>query len=202
MEQINLDGYDIIGKDKLVYEFSMQEKDGNSDLYSNLLKIYHINLKHLEKTMKKDYNNLEKYSLFERIGMIFMTKNKEDLKNVVRNDKYLSKIMKAIEEINQDNSLIEQYSKHDLEVMAEVQEKLQEVEEKLQEAKEKEQEAKEKEQEAKERVQEGIEKGIEQGEKNKQIEIAKNMLNLNIEISLIEKATGLSEKEIKMIKKQ
>ena len=42
----------------------------------------------------------------------------------------------------------------------------------------------------------GIERGIEQGSKQKEIEIAKNLLN-KLPIEEIAKATGLSEEEIK-----
>ena len=40
------------------------------------------------------------------------------------------------------------------------------------------------------------ETGIEQGEKNKQIEIAKAMLNKNMDINLISELTGLCIAEI------
>ena len=42
----------------------------------------------------------------------------------------------------------------------------------------------------------GIEKGMKQGSKEKQIEIAKNLMSLNVSIDNIMKATGLSEKEL------
>ena len=44
---------------------------------------------------------------------------------------------------------------------------------------------------------EGYEDGIEQGEKNKQIEIAKKLLTMNIALEQIIEATGLSKEEIK-----
>ena len=42
--------------------------------------------------------------------------------------------------------------------------------------------------------------GLEQGLKNKALEIAKNMLQMNMDIDIISKATGLSKKEINDIK--
>ncbi|ANY68421.1 hypothetical protein BBD42_19555 [Paenibacillus sp. BIHB 4019] len=48
-------------------------------------------------------------------------------------------------------------------------------------------------------IAQGIEKGIEKGERQKAIEIAKNMLALGIEIALIAKASGLSEAEVKAL---
>ncbi|MET3937622.1 putative transposase/invertase (TIGR01784 family) [Paenibacillus sp. PvP094] len=44
------------------------------------------------------------------------------------------------------------------------------------------------------------EKGLVEGEKRKAIEIAKNMLSLGIEVSVISKASGLSESEVEALK--
>ena len=46
------------------------------------------------------------------------------------------------------------------------------------------------------RISVATEKGIEQGEKKKQIEIAKKMLQKNMQIGEIEEITGLSKEEI------
>ena len=43
----------------------------------------------------------------------------------------------------------------------------------------------------------GIRKGIEQGAEERTIDIAKNLLNLNLSLKDISKATGLSLKELK-----
>ena len=43
--------------------------------------------------------------------------------------------------------------------------------------------------------------GVTEGEKNKSIEIAKNLINLNMDIDTIVKATGLSKKEIEKLMK-
>ena len=47
----------------------------------------------------------------------------------------------------------------------------------------------------------GIQKGIEQGEKNKAIEIAKSLLNIGLDVSTISKSTGLDIDEIEELKK-
>ena len=49
-------------------------------------------------------------------------------------------------------------------------------------------------------IERGIEQGIEQGENNKSIEIAKNMLNKNMNINIISEVTGLSKEEIENLK--
>lgn len=46
---------------------------------------------------------------------------------------------------------------------------------------------------------EGLEQGLKQGEKQKSIEIAKNMLKENIDIDIIAKTTGISKKELKTL---
>ncbi len=47
---------------------------------------------------------------------------------------------------------------------------------------------------------EGIEQGIKQGAKEKQLEIAKNMLNKNIDINTISEITSLTKEEIESLK--
>ena len=46
---------------------------------------------------------------------------------------------------------------------------------------------------------EGVERGIEQGEKNKAISIAKNLKNAGIDIKIISENTGLSVEEIEKL---
>lgn len=46
----------------------------------------------------------------------------------------------------------------------------------------------------------GMEKGLVEGEKRKAIEIAKNMLSVGIEISVIAKTSGLTESEVEALK--
>ncbi len=46
---------------------------------------------------------------------------------------------------------------------------------------------------------EGIKQGFDKGKKEKQIEIAKKMLEENMDIKLISKLTSLTEKEIKKL---
>ena len=51
-------------------------------------------------------------------------------------------------------------------------------------------------------MEQGLEKGIEKGSKEKSMEIAKNMLNKNMDIDLISELTNLSSKEIEEIKNE
>ena len=47
----------------------------------------------------------------------------------------------------------------------------------------------------------GLAEGRQEGLKTRSVEIAKNLLNLNIDISTIMKSTGLSKQEIKNLSK-
>ena len=51
-------------------------------------------------------------------------------------------------------------------------------------------------------IKEGIKKGIEEGKNERNIEIAKNLLSQNIDIEIIENATGLSKAEIEKMKQE
>lgn len=46
----------------------------------------------------------------------------------------------------------------------------------------------------------GLEEGLTKGERQKAVEIARNMLSLDIEIEVIAKASGLSESEVQSLK--
>jgi len=48
-------------------------------------------------------------------------------------------------------------------------------------------------------IKDGLEQGIEQGQKNKQIEIAKRLLDKKMEISTISEITGLTIQEIETL---
>ena len=52
----------------------------------------------------------------------------------------------------------------------------------------------------KEGLKEGLDKGLKEGERNKSIEIAKNMLKDNVDINIISKYSGLSVEEIECLK--
>ena len=52
----------------------------------------------------------------------------------------------------------------------------------------------------KEGIEEGLKEGLKEGEKNKSIEIAKNMLKDNVDINIISKYSGLNIEEINKLK--
>ena len=177
--QINYDNYDILKKNKPVYRFSIKEETYDSDLYKQLIQIFHINLSYFAKILKEGYNKDRKFSLFEKMCLIFKTRTKQTLEEIVKGDEELNKLRKAIEDINNNEGAWKKYSKAEIELAIEAREAR---EKGLQEGRE-----------------EGIKEGIKEGEKNKQIEIAKNMLLKDMDISIISELTGLSKEEINCI---
>ena len=51
-------------------------------------------------------------------------------------------------------------------------------------------------------IKQGVEQGIKQGEENKKIELAKKMKQEGIDITTIQKITGLSQEEISKLQKK
>ena len=99
----------------------------------------------------------------------------KDLEKVCKGDKMMEKYKEKIEKLNEDPEFIEVVSKEkDAEMVHNTL--------------------------IKEGYEQGIEvgmsQGLEQGKSSRNIEIAKNMLKDNIDISIISKYTGLSKEEI------
>lgn len=113
--QINFDNYDIENKNKLIYKYNL-----TGDFYSNLINIYHINLKHFTNVVKEGYNDIEKYSVFERMCMIFMAKNKEELDKITKDNVDLKEIANIIETIENDDGSegYLNFTKHEIDLLA------------------------------------------------------------------------------------
>jgi len=121
----------------------------------------------------KFVNNYENYNTYDA----GIKEAKEKLSKLRYDDETLT-VIKSIEEKEMDNEA-EKYNSH--------QKGLEEGEKKgIKKG-------------LKEGLKEGIKKGKEEGLKEKSIEIAKNMLKLNVDINIISQSTGLSIREIKSI---
>ena len=86
---------------------------------------------------------------------------------------------KIIDDLNRDVTLIDLYSKEELDEWAKRVDRKQAI---------------------KEGKAEGKAEGRAEGKIESKLEIAQNMLNMNMDIKIISKATGLSENEIKNLK--
>ena len=146
-------------------------KDENGKEEGGIIK-YQV---YLENIKEKYYNNDELTKLEKYLLMIKLRKRKE-LKEISKGDKNMSDVYKKLDELSEDKYLSLLYDR----------EEKREYEYKcmMEDAKE-----------------EAKEEGMSQGENKKSIEIAKNLLSMNMPIEDISKATGLSIEDLQNIKK-
>ena len=144
--------------------------DNESKLYVNNFKIYEINMDYYMKFWyNEDKENIEKYKYF-----IMMDLDKNDLEKLSKSDWVVNKYMNVMEKLNKLPKYIEFISAEEDE------RKMRNTIKRI----------------ARE---EGLEEGREEGEKNRNLEIAKKMKEDNVDILVISKYTGLSNEEIKNI---
>ena len=159
------------------YTYGLGKKYDEVEVYElqnkkgeQLLKNFRIIEWNMDKIMKfwydKDEENIEKYKY-----LIMLDLEQEELHELSKRDEEVKKYMEEVERINQDPKFREYMTKEEDE------RKIRNTE--LREARE-----------------HGIKEGIEYGEKNRNCEIAKNLVSLDIPIDKIIEATGLSEEEI------
>jgi len=117
--QIHFDNYDIGGKEKLVYSYSIRDEEGNEEpLYHNLIKIFHINLVALRKKM---YNkDIKEFTKFEKVLLLFLVRTKENLSLLVKEEGELEYMKEIIEEIASDEGIYDEYTNHELEIFGAV----------------------------------------------------------------------------------
>lgn len=163
-------------KNKRIYnEYMMRDLYG--DVYVKNLKIIELNM---EKYKEMWYHGSEKEKE-ENKFLIMLDLNEEELKKI-KGDKVVSKYMKEINKLNNDSEFVEYMS---------AEEDARKIyNSRMYDAREK---------GFKQGYDEGIEQGIEKGIEKNKIEIAKNLLNNNVDINVISLSTGLSKEEIKKL---
>lgn len=161
-------------KNKRIYnEYMMRDLYG--DVYVKNLKIIKLNM---EKYKEMWYHGSEKEKE-ENKFLIMLDLNEEELKKI-KGDKVVSKYMKEINKLNNDSEFVEYMS---------AEEDARKIyNSRMYDAREK---------GFKQGYDEGIEQGIEKGIEKNKIEIAKNLLDNNVDINVISLSTGLSQEEIK-----
>lgn len=157
-------------KNKRIYnEYMMRDLYG--DVYVKNLKIIELNM---EKYKEMWYHGSEKEKE-ENKFLIMLDLNEEELKKI-KGDKVVSKYMKEINKLNNDSEFVEYMS---------AEEDARKIyNSRMYDAREK-------------GFKQGYDEGIEQGIEQNKIEIAKNLLDNNVDINVISLATGLSQEEIK-----
>ena len=126
--QVNIDGYDIEGKNKLYYEYKVKGEDGE-EFYEDLIKIIHINI---FKTKDKVYNESRlKLNKLEKICVIFFVREREVLEKLLKGDEEFMELKEVQEQIANDEEIYDEYSKSELYAMAEREEEKIEIAENL-----------------------------------------------------------------------
>lgn len=126
--QVNIDGYDIEGKNKLYYEYKVKGEDGE-EFYEDLIKIIHINI---FKIKDKVYNESRlKLNKLEKICVIFFVREREVLEKLLKGDEEFMELKEVQEQIANDEEIYDEYSKSELYAMAEREEEKIEIAENL-----------------------------------------------------------------------
>jgi len=200
--EVNMSYYKHLNRRNAAFVFSKYSEDLKiSDSYTNMNKIIQINLtselseeselineyKLIDENTKKEYIdnfviyefNLDKLKEvcynrdeFEKYKiLVSLICDDVELHNICRGDKLLEKLERKVISMNKDPEFIEFMSEE------EEMEKLQNT-----------------------LMGYAKEEGLEQGSKEKEVEIAKNMLKDNVDINTIVKYTSLSKEEIENLK--
>ena len=166
----------IPNANKLLYEIVQMDRNLKiEDVYNNHI-IYDINLEYLENEL---YNK-DKLTESEKGLLIFIEKNKEKLKEIFKGDEKMKKTVEDLSMLEIYKMDEEFYESYDHEEFRKIVEK----------------------QEREEEIREATVKSKEEGIAERNIEIAKNLIVMNIKVEDISKATGLSVEEISKIKEE
>ena len=133
----------------------------------------------LENIVNSKYNKIKE---IRKVVKLLKTTNLEELENEFKGDEVYMACVRKVEDLSTDPNFIGYY---DIEEA-----RRQELEDSIETGLRMGREV---------GIKQGIEQGIEQGSKEKQIEIAKNLLLLNIDVNDISKATGLTLSELEKL---
>ena len=164
------DTLEKFGKESIV-EFKMRSKDGKYCLDENFIN-YQINL---EEIHDKYYNKGEEISRLEKILLLLTIEKEKDLDKVSKGDKELIVMTDKIKDFSEDPLLVGLYDEE------KARQQVNAIN--IEAAEEK-----------------GRSLGLKEGSKQKELEIAKNMLAENTDISFITRVTGLTKEEIEELK--
>ena len=157
-------------KDKESYRHYYVQDKTGKKFVENF-KIIEVNMdSYMDLWYNKDTNGIEENKILVMLGL-----GRDELKELSHNDKVVSKYMNELNKLNEDTMFREYMTKE-------------EDERKIYNTRMMEAEKK------------GLARGLTKGVRQRNIEIAKNMLNKNMDINVISEITGLSKKEIEKLK--
>ena len=186
MIQINF-SYGLKDKE-YIRKYEIQDKEKNK--YVRNFIIYEINMeKYKEIWYSKDEEKIE-----EEKYILMLDLMPKELKKLSKKDRVVNKYMCELERVNEDPEFYEYMSAEEDNRKIENSLRRQWREEGLAEGREEGLK-----QGIKEGIEQGIEQGLEKGISESKISIAKKMLNDHLDLSTIEKYTGLSIEEIQKL---
>lgn len=108
--QINVDNYDYYEENRFVYVSEMM--DTKSHKSRNIgMHVVDINLDYLEE---KEYNEIEKGDILEKLLYIFVCDNEEELNSIYKGDKLMEEIRKEVKRFDQPGDEVLYYDKEAL----------------------------------------------------------------------------------------
>jgi predicted transposase/invertase (TIGR01784 family) len=164
-------------EEKEAYNIYKIQNEEGKEFVKNFI-IYEFNMKYY---MDLWYNKNKK-GIEDNKYIIMMGLEEKELKQLSREDKVVGEYMEELKKVNANPRFIE--------YMSEEEDERKIRNSQLKEARETGLE---------EGIKEGIEEGKQEGSKEKSIEIARNLLKMNLSIEQIKEATGLTEQEIKIL---
>ena len=171
-------------RDKLITKFEMIEKETGKKrcdyIESNDPIIYHVNL----SKIKDMYYNKDKLNTFERELALMILDNKKELKEVSEGDDVMDKVNEKICKLSDDEILQGIYVKEEMDSW------MKKVDLKYA-----------KEEGIKEGKKEGLKEGLLKGKKEANMETARKLLKKGMEIKDIIDITGITEKQIEILRK-
>jgi predicted transposase/invertase (TIGR01784 family) len=182
--QINLNASNKIYTKELLEEYVLYDVKTKRQLTKKLK----IDVLNLQNYNKKWYTLKEKR--LARWSKIFLASTKEELESMIGEDlmekEVKDKLVDEVDRCSHDREFVELYSMYTKEEL----ERNTILEDEKKEARE---------EGHREGYNAGHEEGVKEGAINKQIEIAKNLLNMNLSVEQIKEATGLKTEKIKSL---
>ena len=130
------------------------------------------------------YNNgKEGLSKIEKVLVMLQITNKRELLELAKGDEDLENMAKIIDDLNEDPNIIGLYDKEEMDEWMKRIDRKEAIKTGRAEG-----------------LEQGLEQGLVQGSNQKAIEIARNMLEANMETLQISKLTGLSEEKVIKLK--
>lgn len=173
---------ELKGIEELETKWQIRDNKTGKNLLTDHLEIIIVEIpKAIRQYKENEQNKICQWMLF------FDDPNKEELKEIMEENKGIKKAVEELKGMSEDE---------ELRILAELREKGRRDEYAAREyaIKEGRKEG------IKQGIEEGIKEGIKEGSKKRELEIAKNMLNLKVDIDTICKATGLAKEEIQKLK--